>query len=101
MVARPAAQTRLWIAYLSGAENGYRKFGVESVLEYDRVVDGSSAALFFAALDWRGRVVDGIRAQGPYVRASQAHALADGPGEKDRAKSVLRFPSGLRRASSR
>lgn len=80
VVARPSEQPRLWLAYLDGARRSYRKHGVEGVLEYDVVVRGVDTALFFVAVDPNGVVVGGMRVQGPYNRADQAHAILEWAG---------------------
>jgi len=87
------------MAYLGGARISYRRFGVERVLEYDETRDGKSTALFFAALDRDGQLVGGMRAQGPYRRADQAHALVEWAGRDGaatlRADIVERIPAGV------
>ena len=80
VVAEPAAQPGLWREYLQGAETSYRKHDVESVLEYDSIIDGRQTALFFVALDESGAVVGGMRVQGPYSTPAQAHALTEWAG---------------------
>src|ERR1700712_3508720 len=80
VIAKPSEHPRLWGDYLTGARASYRRHGVENVLDYERVVDGESTALFFAAVDRHGRVVGGMRAQGPYVVSGQAHALEEWAG---------------------
>ncbi|QNK82066.1 hypothetical protein [Nakamurella sp. PAMC28650] len=77
VVATPAGQPQLWETYLRGAEVSYSRHGVESVLEYHVIADGRSTALFFAALDPAGAVVGGMRVQGPYSLAVQAHAICE------------------------
>lgn len=63
----------------------YRKHGIEAVLEYDAVVAGKSTALFFVALDSGHCAVGGMRVQGPYLRAAQAHAVAEWGGREGAA----------------
>jgi hypothetical protein len=99
VVARPSTQPELWMAYLGGARTSYRRFGVERVLEYDRTRDGTSTALFFAALDRDGQLAGGMRAQGPYRHPDQAHALAEWAGRDGaatlRAEISERIPAGV------
>jgi len=99
VVARPLARPRLWKEYLRGARASYRRYGVESVLEYDNVIDGRSTAVFFAALDGGGRDVGGMRAQGPYLNAREAHALTEWAGRKGsdelRREIAERIPAGV------
>ncbi|MBF6330650.1 hypothetical protein [Nocardia transvalensis] len=70
----------LWQKYLDGAVAAYRRYGIEHVLEYDTIADGASTSLFFVVTDCSGEVVAGVRAQGPYTDAEQAHALAEWRG---------------------
>jgi hypothetical protein len=99
VIARPSEQPELWMAYLGGARTSYRRFGVERVLEYDRTRDGTSTALFFAAVDGDGQVAGGMRAQGPYLRAGQAHALVEWAGRDGaaalHAEISERIPAGV------
>lgn len=87
----PHAVPDLWHEYISGAVRAYRHFGVEAALEYERVCTGESTALFHAALDARGVVVGGLRAQGPYRRAEESHALREWttPEETDRIRRMI------------
>lgn len=99
VAAPPHAVPDLWHEYISGAVRAYRHFGVESALEYERVHTGESTALFHAALDARGVVVGGLRAQGPYRRAEESHALREWttPEETDRIRRMIeaRIPAGV------
>ena len=78
--ARPADQPELWNAYLRGAADNYRRFGVEQVLEFDSIRSGAGTTLFVAVVDDAGAVVGGVRAQGPYRRVDDAHALVEWAG---------------------
>jgi hypothetical protein len=99
VAAPPHAVPDLWHEYISGALRAYRRFGVESALEYERVHSGETTALFHAALDSRGVVVGGLRAQGPYHRAEESHALREWktPEETDRIRRMIeaRIPAGV------
>jgi hypothetical protein len=99
VIARPSEQPELWMAYLGGARTSYRRFGVERVLEYDKTRDGRSTALFFAALDSDGQVAGGMRSQGPYLYAGQAHALVEWAGRDGaaalHAEISARIPAGV------
>ncbi|MGO4617889.1 hypothetical protein AB4305_29600 [Nocardia sp. 2YAB30] len=79
-VSQPDARPVLWSGYLDGALEVYRRFGVEHALEYDAVADGRSTSLFFVAVDSAGKVVAGVRLQGPYMDVRQAHALVEWGG---------------------
>ena len=83
--ATPTEQPQIWAEFLLGALESYARYGVESVLEYDKVRDGSTTAMFTAALDRSGRVVGGMRAQGRYVSPVQAHAVAEWAGQPGEA----------------
>jgi len=99
IVARPAEHPQLWTDYLDGARASYRGHGVEDVLDYDRVVDGRSTALFFAAVSQQGQVVGGMRAQGPYLMSNQAQALEEWAGRRGsrqlRREIAMRIPAGI------
>jgi hypothetical protein len=99
VIARPSEHRRLWVEYLQGARTSYRGHGVENVLDYDQVVDGHSTTLFFTASTRQGRIVGGMRAQGPYLIPSQAHALAEWAGRPGSAQLqheiALRIPAGI------
>lgn len=98
-VATPGQEPHLWREYLDGAVANYRRFEVEHVLEYDSVLTGNSTTLFFAAVDRSGQVVGGMRAQGPYRHAAQAHALAEWAGapgtNRLRSEIESRIPEGV------
>jgi hypothetical protein len=80
VAARPSAEPQLWEAYLEGAKAGYRRYGAEKALEYSRIRHGDTTAVFFVALDADGSVAAGVRAQGPYVAAGEAHAITEWAG---------------------
>lgn len=77
VVTTPSAEPELWQRYLAGAWRSYRAHDVESALDLDRVRDGRSTSLFFVALTSGGDMVGGMRAQGPYTTADQAHAVVE------------------------
>jgi hypothetical protein len=83
--ARPRDQPWLWREFLRGALESYGRYGVESVLEYDSVRDGSTTTMFIAALDAAGNVVGGMRAQGRYSTPGQAHAVSEWAGHPGEA----------------
>jgi hypothetical protein len=83
--ATPAEQPRLWNEFLRGALASYERYGVQSVLEYDKVRDGSTTAMFIAALDAAGNVVGGMRAQGRYDSPADAHAVSEWAGRPGEA----------------
>ncbi|WP_063915895.1 hypothetical protein [Nocardia flavorosea] len=95
----PEHSPELWHRYLAGAQNTYRHFGNEQVLDYDAVADGASTALFFAATDAAGTVVGGVRVQGPYTWVSEVASLtpwAGRPGAADLSLMMARrIPRGV------
>ncbi|WP_133252084.1 hypothetical protein [Actinomycetospora cinnamomea] len=99
VVSTPRAEPDLWHEYLAGAARSYGAYGVEGVLELGHIRDGSSTSLFFVAFSPDGEVVGGMRAQGPYTSADQAHALAEwdrDPGRpRVRALIEQRLPDGV------
>ncbi|MEV0297281.1 hypothetical protein [Nocardia sp. NPDC050710] len=98
-VAAPAAQPALWERYLHGALDVYRHFEVESALEFDRIRDGRSTALFFLGFDPSGAAVAGVRMQGRYADVDQVHGVTDWaghPGADDLRRMVAdRVPDGV------
>jgi hypothetical protein len=80
VVGEPVADLGRWGSYLYGAWQQYRRHGVESALDLDVIRDGRSTSLVFMALASDGEVVGGVRAQGPYVRAEQSHAVVEWAG---------------------
>lgn len=99
VVSTPAESPELWESFLAGARAGYRKYGAEKALEYERIRDGASTALFFAAVQGQGEVVGGVRAQGPYTSVDQAHATIEWsghPGEATVRRMIAdRLPFGV------
>uniref|UniRef100_UPI0024542FCC hypothetical protein n=1 Tax=Nocardia farcinica TaxID=37329 RepID=UPI0024542FCC len=82
-----------------GALRDNRRNGVETALQNEPGADGHSTTLFFPAADHDGEVVGGLRAQGPYAGAEQAHGLAAWAGEPGedvlRAMIDARAPEGV------
>ncbi|NLU62353.1 hypothetical protein HCA61_08745 [Rhodococcus sp. HNM0563] len=77
VAASPAAEPALWTEFVAGALTAYRKYGVETAVEYDKIIDGVSTTYFFAALDAEGAVVGGSRALGPYRSVDDAHPMVE------------------------
>ncbi|WP_433563198.1 hypothetical protein ACQP1O_38330 [Nocardia sp. CA-151230] len=80
LVGPPEADPGLWRQNMDGALEAYRRFGAEEALEYDKVIDGLSTSLFFVALDAGGRVVAGVRAEGPHKQVDEMRAVAGWAG---------------------
>jgi len=99
VVTTPAAAPELWHRYLAEAERSYAAHGVAGVLDLDELRDGGATSLFFAAFAPDGRVVGGIRAQGPYSDADEAHAVAEWSGDaaQPRVRAMVdeRLPLGV------
>jgi hypothetical protein len=90
----PASEPELWDQYLDGAQQSYRRHGLEWVLDLDAIRDGADTTMFFAAVDPKGRVVGGTRVVGPLRSPEESHALdewSDNPG-----RTVLRHMIGNR-----
>ena len=85
VITTPSAEPRLWRDYLAGALATYRAHGVEHALDFEQMQDGRSSSLIFVVLGADGRAIGGIRTQGPYTRADQAHAVAEWEGDPGQA----------------
>lgn len=71
----PADRPDLWRAYLDGATQRYRSYGLEWVLDRPSIEDGGSTSLFFVGIDPDGEVVAGLRGSGPLRSAGEARLL--------------------------
>lgn len=79
IASTPATNRDMWEEYLRGAWAAYTKFGAQDALDVAEVRGGASTSLFYALVD-DGVVVGGVRAQGPYLCASQSHAVLEWEG---------------------
>src|ERR1700712_735282 len=99
IVATPATQPALWSAYIDGARISYSTHAVESAIEYGKVRDGRTTALFFAMVETDGQVVGGLRVQGPLHHPDQAHAIREWDGrpgtEQMRSQILQRLAEGV------
>lgn len=99
IVATPAAQPALWLAYIDGARASYSAHAVECAIEYGEVRYGRTTALFFAVLETDGRVVGGLQVQGPLTHPDQAHAVREWDGrpgaEQIRSQIRQRLAEGV------
>jgi hypothetical protein len=97
--ARPAIERELWIDYVRGACQSYRKHGVEKALDMDALEYGGDTILFAAVVNDAGRVVAGLRARGPYESADECHALLEWRGQhgEDAVRKMVtdRLPFGV------
>ncbi len=97
--AQPAIERALWIDYVRGACESYRKHGVERALDMDALQSGSDTILFAACVNDAGRVVGGLRARGPYQSADECHALLEWSGQpgQDAVRKMItdRLPFGV------
>jgi molybdopterin/thiamine biosynthesis adenylyltransferase len=73
---RPWRDPELWRRYLDGAEERYRRHGVEHTLERPRISEGRAISLFWIVLDGDAAVA-GMRCHGPLVVADDAAALRE------------------------
>lgn len=85
VVAEPAAEPDLWAEYSEGAQDSYRKYGVECALDLEAMRTGEDTAMFLAALNPAGQVVAGVRAVGPLQSADESHAVVEWAGQPDQA----------------
>lgn len=81
VVSTPRAEPVLWLNFFEGAMRSYRKHGVERAIDPSALADPATTSLFLAAIDDAGRVVGGVRAQGPYVGADESHAVVEWAGQ--------------------
>lgn len=81
VVRAPADDPAGWQEYLGGAVRSYRRHGVSAVLDLDVVRDGRTTALFLTVHDDAGRVVAGMRTQGPYAHPDESHAVLEWEGD--------------------
>ena len=79
ILSTPAADRGLWEEFLHGAYESYCQHGAQAALDLSAVREGTSTSLFYALVE-QGRVIGGVRAQGPYTCASQSHALVEWAG---------------------
>lgn len=99
VMSTPSEDRALWNDYLDCAKKSYERHGVGVALDFERVEDGVDTAVFYAAVDRAGRVVAGVRGQGPYISAEQSHALVewDGNSAKSDVADLIhgRLPDGV------
>jgi hypothetical protein len=79
--AQPAIERDLWLDYVRGACESYRKHGVEKALDMDALRSGADTVIFAACVNDAGRVVAGLRGRGPYQSADECHALLEWSGQ--------------------
>lgn len=99
VLATPTAEPELWDDFLDGALRSYRKHGVEQAIEPSAVADPATTSLFLTAIDDAGRVIGGVRAQGPYRHADESHAIVEWAGQNalPRVRKMIadRIPFGV------
>lgn len=81
VMSTPATEPELWDDFVDGAMTSYRGHGAECAVDEDVLRDPAMTSLFLAAIDPDGMLVGGVRAQGPYVDAGQAHAVVEWAGQ--------------------
>lgn len=75
----PRQSPKLWRRYLDGAEDQYRRFGVQHALHREEIEDGRLVSSFVVA--WSGQeMVGGIRCHGPLLAVDEAYALREMAG---------------------
>ncbi|MBS1694666.1 MAG: hypothetical protein JST91_20825 [Actinobacteria bacterium] len=81
VIAQPQNEPGLWRDYVRGAEESYRKHGVESALDMKALRSGKDTALFCVGVSDTGRVLGGLRGKGPYRTADECHAVVEWSGQ--------------------
>jgi len=81
VLSQPATDPDLWDEFSRGAENSYRKHGVECALDVDALREGYDTLMFCAAVDDDGRMLAGLRAKGPLRSAEDSHAVVEWEGQ--------------------
>ncbi|WP_029113586.1 hypothetical protein [Mycobacterium sp. URHB0044] len=81
VVSEPKSEPTLWAEYVRGAQDSYRKHGVERALDQASLRHPSETSLFLGAVDQSGRMVAGVRAKGPYLDADESHATIEWAGQ--------------------
>jgi len=81
VLPRPAVDPDLWTEFSLGAENSYRKHGVECALDVDVLRSGADTVMFCAAIDDAGRMAGGLRAIGPLRSPDDSHAVVEWAGQ--------------------
>ena len=99
VLATPSAEPTLWDEFVAGAVRSYRKHGVVDAIEPSTLADPAVTSLFLAAVDDGGTVLGGVRAQGPYLDADEAHAIVEWAGQPalPRVRKMIadRLPFGV------
>ena len=99
VLSRPDVDRDLWNEYLRGAEESYRRHGVERAVDVAEVSEGTDTAMFWATLDATGRVIGGLRAKGPLLSADDSHATVEWAGQPglDAVRKMIddRVPFGV------
>jgi hypothetical protein len=81
VLSQPSADPDLWTEYAHGAQQSYRKHGVEGALDVHALCTGADTVMFLAAVDRTGKMVAGVRAKGPLRSADDSHAVAEWAGQ--------------------
>ncbi|WP_101949017.1 hypothetical protein [Mycobacterium sp. 3519A] len=97
--AQPSVERELWLDYVRGACQSYRKHGVERALDMEALRSGEDTVIFAACVNDAGRVVAGLRGRGPYGSADECHALLEWNGQpgQDAVRKMVadRLPFGV------
>jgi hypothetical protein len=99
VLSQPTLDPALWREYTDGAQQSYRRHGVECALDLDALLSGHDTIMFFVAVDPSGRVLGGARAIGPLRAPEESHAFVewdDQPGQQEvREMIAQRLPDGM------
>ena len=74
-IARPVDCADLWQEYLSGAQQSYRRHGIDAAIDVDAIERSGDTTLFWTMRDDTGAVMAGIRAIGPLASPEDTHAV--------------------------
>lgn len=77
LFCRPEVRPDLWTQYLNGLERTYLAFGTERALDLRAIFTGRRLPMFVVAVNDDDEVIAGVRAHGPLMDASEAHALLE------------------------
>lgn len=91
VITRPEDSPTLWAQYLDGLEATYKSFGVESALDLGAIFHGRRLPTIAVALGPDGNVVAGVRAHGPLVSSTEAHAMIEFASDPIGQNSVRHF----------
>ncbi|MGW0036459.1 hypothetical protein [Gordonia sp. NPDC003376] len=86
--ATPRSDPHLWIDYLAGAMDAYRRHDCAAALDLDDVVTGTTTSIFVTVHDDVGRLCGGLRIQPRLTAAAQSHAVEEWSGQPGQVQLV-------------